>query len=153
MAKLGEIGLETANGTVKLPVYDTADFSNTPIVKVKTASGIGGFNLVDPTNSDATPVKVQTNSGIMAVATVGPVSTATVDATLNSQSATVHVFEDTSGDGTADNVETITVQDGSNIYNLSNISGSSGNEIWLEIELSNTNIEKTPEINSIALTL
>jgi hypothetical protein len=156
MAKIGEIGLETSSGTVKLPVYETADFSNAPILKVQTPSGTGGFNLVDPTNSDATPVKVQTSSGVKAVATVGPSGgskTATVDATLNSQSATVTVYEDTTGDGTADNTKQINVADGTNDYSLSNFSGGTGNNYWIDVELHNSNIEKTAEINSIQLSV
>lgn len=157
MAELGQIGLETSsNGTVKLPVYDTADFSNSPIIKVKTASGIGGLNLVDPSNSDASPVKVKTaNNGILAVSKTGPSTgpTATVDATLNSQSAEIIIFEDTSGDGTADNTETITVSSGTNTTSLSNIQGGTGNTYWVKTKLSNSNIEKTAEINSIELSV
>jgi len=153
MAKLGELGLNTASGTVKLPVYDKSDFSNSPVVKVQTASGVGGLNLVDPTNSDATPVKIKTSSGIKAVSKTGPSTgpSATVNATLNSQTAKITVFEDTTGNGVADNTETVNVQDGTNTTSLNNIAGGTDNTYWIQTSLSNSNTEKTAEINSIEL--
>jgi len=153
MAKLGELGLNTASGTVKLPVYDKSDFSNSPVVKVQTASGVGGLNLVDPTNSDATPVKIKTSSGIKAVSKTGPSTgpSATVNATLNSQTAKITVFEDKTGNGAADNTETITVNEGINTTSLNNLAGGTGNNYWIQTSLSNSNIEKTAEINSIEL--
>ena len=153
MTKLGEIGLNTPNGIVKLPIYDTSDFSSSPTVKVQTTSGIGGLNLVDPTNSDATPVKIQTSSGIKAVSKTGPSTgpNATINATLNNQTAQIIIFEDTTGDGTADNTEIISVSDGTTTSNLNNIAGGTGNNYWIQTELTNSNIEKTAEINSIEL--
>lgn len=154
MAQKGTIEIKTENNGVKqIPVFDPGDVTK-PIVRVKTETGEAALNLKNPSNAELDQLRIQTeNNGVLAVSTSTPVSTATADATLNSQSATLHVFEDTSGDGSADNVETVTVQDGSNTYKLSNITGGTGNTYWIEAELSNTNIEKTPEINSISLTV
>lgn len=73
------------------------------------------------------------------------------DATLNSQTVEVTVFEDTDGDGNANNTQTVTLSDGENGYSLSNLQLSSGNEYWLDIKLANSNIEKTPEVHYIEL--
>ncbi|QGA80303.1 hypothetical protein [Candidatus Nanohalobium constans] len=156
MGKIGEIGLKTSAGTpVKLPVYQLSDFSETPSLKIKVGSEIGGLNLVDPSNSDATPVKVKTANDILAISTTGPSTgpTATVDATLNSQTAEITIFEDTTGSGTADNTETITINDGTNTTTLSNIQGGTGNKYWIKTTLTNSNMEKTAEINSIELSV
>lgn len=77
----------------------------------------------------------------------------TVDATLNSQTVTLTVYEDTTGDGTPDNTETVTVLDGNNTYAVSNLALATGNDYWLDIDFSTSNVEQTAEINSIELTV
>jgi redox-regulated HSP33 family molecular chaperone len=71
--------------------------------------------------------------------------------TLNSQTAEVTVFEDTDSDGNAENTQKVTLSDGENGYTLSNLQLSTGNEYWSEVELTNSNIEKTAEIHYIEL--
>ena len=50
MAQIGTIKIRVDGSTTSIPVYDTADFSSGPIVKVKTGTDIGGINLVDPSD-------------------------------------------------------------------------------------------------------
>lgn len=78
------------------------------------------------------------------------ISTVTTDASLNNQSISITVYEDESGDGTADNSENISIGDGTNQYSLSNISGGVGNSYWIGIDMSST-VEKTPVLKSVSL--
>lgn len=150
MAKIGTIKIETGTGTKEVPVFDTSDVDK-DIVRVETESGTGALNLVDPAQAELDQLRIYTQSqGVMAVSTsVGGDLTAST--TLNGQTAEVTVYEDTTGDGTADNTETVTLDDGVNSYNLSNISGGSGNDYWLGVELTNSNIEETAKIDYIEL--
>jgi hypothetical protein len=151
MAKIGEIKIRTGSGTETVPVFSTADVDN-PIVKVHTEGETGALNLVDPTEADVPELKVHTSTyGTLAVSTSisgGLTATATV---TTDTTAKVTVHEDTTGDGVADNVETVTLQDGSNSYSLDSISGGSGNDYWLSVELTNSDIEKTAKIDSVKL--
>ena len=69
--------------------------------------------------------------------------------------AFVTVNEDTTGDGTADNSQTIPVLSGSNTYVFDQIRGyeGAGNDYSLTFELETDNDSKTPEIDSAELTL
>lgn len=78
------------------------------------------------------------------------VSTVTTDASLKGHSISLTVYEDTSGDGTADNTENINIGDGTNQYSLSNISGSIGSSYWVKINLSSS-IGGTPVMKSVGL--
>lgn len=150
MSKIGEIKIQTGGGTEAVPVFQTGDVDN-PIVKVRTDGETGALSLVDPTEADIPELKVQTeNNGVLAVSTSIGVDL-TASTTLNGQTAEVTVFEDTTGDGTADNTETVTLNDGVDSRSLSNLSGGSGNDYWLNVELSNSDIEETAKIDYIEL--
>jgi hypothetical protein len=150
VAKIGTIKIETGSGTKEVPVFETSDVDN-DILRVETDSGVGALNLVDPSQAELNQLRIHTeNQGVLAVGTsVGGDLTAST--TLNGQTAEVTVYEDTTGDGTADNIETVTLGDGVNSYNLSNISGGSGNDYWLGVNLTNSDIEKTAKIDYIEL--
>lgn len=155
MAQIGTLKIQTSSGTTEIPVYETSDVSN-DMLRVHTQSGTGAINLVDPSNAELNQLRIQTqNNGLLAVATSLDTSSGpslTTDATLNSQTLEITVYEDTDGDGQAENTETVTVSSsGANSHSLSNISGGSGNDYWLEINLSNSNIEKTAVLNSAEL--
>lgn len=78
------------------------------------------------------------------------VNTVTTYAILNGQSVSITVYEDASGDGTADNSENINIGNGTNQYSLSNINGNTGNSYWIAVNMSST-IEKTPILKSVSL--
>jgi hypothetical protein len=60
----------------------------------------------------------------------------TVDALVEGNATvTITVYEDTDQDGTAETTEQITVSNGTNTYSLSSISGGSGNDYWVEIDI------------------
>lgn len=73
---------------------------------------------------------------------------ATIDATLNSQSATVTAYEDTTGDGNADNQQSIPLRDGQGAYQFPALSGTASNDHWLRFDLSTTDDSTTPQVNS-----
>jgi len=75
----------------------------------------------------------------------------TTDVTLNGQSITATVYEDTDGDGTADNSETVDLTDGVTTYDLYLIEGGAGNDYWINFDLDTEAITATPQINSTTL--
>lgn len=77
--------------------------------------------------------------------------TLTADVALNGQSCDVVVYEDTNQDGSAENQDTITLQDGSNQYTVSGMDGGTGNDYWLDLKPATSASDTTPEINSITL--
>lgn len=156
MAQIGSIKVNTSTGIKDVPIFETSDV-NLPIVRVHTDQGTGALNLVDPANAELNQIQIQTqNNGKLAVSTTitssgtGGIET-TVAATLNGQSATLFLYEDTSGNGVADNVDSITVQDGTNTYATSKLSGDTGNDYWIELDLENPNIESTAVIDYVEL--
>lgn len=77
--------------------------------------------------------------------------TLTTTATVpTNTSLTVIVNEDTTGDGIADNVETVSVT-GSESYDLSNIAGEAGNEIWIQIHESGSPADGTPTLTDAVI--
>lgn len=78
--------------------------------------------------------------------------TLTIDATVpTNTSVEAIVYEDTDSDGTAENAVNQSISDGTNEYTLSGFDGSSGNDVWVEIVLDNSDITKTASVNSIEL--
>lgn len=156
MAQIGTVNIQTSSGVKEIPVFEPSDVEN-PVVRVQTSSGTGALNLVDPASADLPQVRIQTqNNGILAVKTT--LSTAgsgdlTVSTTLNGQSAEVTVLEDTTGNGTPDNTETVALQEGKNGYSLSNIEGGTGNEYWIQTEFENSDVERTAKIDFIELSV
>lgn len=76
-----------------------------------------------------------------------------IDATLNSGSATLIVYEDTNQDGVAENSQTYTVLDGNNSYNVDSLTGGSGNDYWFFLEAIPAGETSRIEINTIELTV
>lgn len=66
------------------------------------------------------------------------------DTTLNSQTIKIVVYEDTDGDGTAENAQYINLGNGTNNYQLDQLNGSTGNTIWLRTILDTTSLTSTP---------
>lgn len=61
-------------------------------------------------------------------------------------SGTVTVYEDTNGDGTADNSNSVSLSDSTTTYSLSGFDTSSGNDVWVELSFSNTGGLATAEL-------
>ncbi|MFB6192945.1 MAG: LamG domain-containing protein [Candidatus Nanohaloarchaea archaeon] len=81
-----------------------------------------------------------------------PVDEVTTDVVLNGQTVDLKVYEDTTGDGAADNTETVSVSNGTNTYTLNNLSGGSGNDYWVEWQIStSSDTAATPKANSVQL--
>ena len=57
---------------------------------------------------------------------------------LNGGSGTVTLFEDTDGDGTAENQNSTSLADGTTAYTLSGFSDVNANDIWLKVEVDNS---------------
>jgi hypothetical protein len=151
MVKKGSIKVETENGTEEIPVFETSDVDNSAW-RVQTETGTGAIRLVDPSNADIPAIKLQTNNGIKSVATSLKLTTSiSSDFTLNNQNAELTVYEDLTGNGTADNTETVQLQNGTTSYDLSNLQGGEGNTYWIQVNFDNPELEKTAEINQITL--
>lgn len=73
----------------------------------------------------------------------------TTTATLNGETVDVTVYEDTDGDGVADNQETVTIADGTNTYELTTLDGVSGNTLWAEAAISTTSVTTSPVVHAI----
>lgn len=76
----------------------------------------------------------------------------TTYATLNGQSIDLTVYEDTTGDGTADNQQTVAVKNGdAQTYELDNLSKLSGSTYWCKVAMSTSTPGTTPSIRSFGL--
>lgn len=92
-------------------------------------------------------VTADTDSGQVELET-----TATVPADTTVE---ITVFEDTSGDGTADRQQSAEIPDGTTTteYDLLQSTTAQGDELWLELSLSTNDDEVTPSVDSATLTL
>lgn len=59
------------------------------------------------------------------------------DVTLNGQTVTATVYEDTDGDGTAENQESWELDDGVYHYQLRTLTGGTGNDYWVNLDFQN----------------
>jgi len=75
----------------------------------------------------------------------------TTDVALNGGTVDVTVYEDTTGDGSANNQESVSVADGTNTYTLSNLNGGQGNDYWVGVTLDDADITSSPTVNSLSL--
>lgn len=155
MAKIGTVKVGTESGAEEVPVFEPSDVEN-PIVRVQTQGGTGVLNLVDPSSAELNQLRVQTeNNGTLAVSTSISMGTGgiqlTASTTLNGQAAALFIYEDTSGNGVADNTTSVQLQDGTNTYSLSDFTGEPGNDYWIELELENSNIEETAVIDYVEI--
>ena len=155
MAKIGTVKVGTETGKEEVPVFEPADVEN-PIVRVQTESGPGVLNLVDPSSAELNQLRVQTeNNGVLAVSTSISMGTGGIEltaaTTLNGQAAALFIYEDTSGNGVADNTTSVQLQDGTNTYSLSDFTGEPGSDYWIELELENSDIEETAVIDYVEI--
>lgn len=67
--------------------------------------------------------------------------------TLNGNTVQATVYEDTSGDGTADNQEQVTLSDGTNTVSLPSLTGGSSNTYWIQFDLSGDG-SSTPTVDA-----
>lgn len=74
----------------------------------------------------------------------------TTTATLNGNSISITVHEDTNQDGTSDNSETVNISDGTNTVTLNNLVGGAGNDYWLDITMTSDETS-TPTLDSAQL--
>lgn len=76
--------------------------------------------------------------------------TLTTTATVpTNTSIVITVYEDTDGDGVAENSADQSIAGGTNSYTLSGFNGSSGNDIWFEVEYGNTSITNAASVESV----
>lgn len=73
------------------------------------------------------------------------------DVTLNGETVDVTVYEDTDGDGTAENQASQSISDGSNSYTLSGFSGNKGSDWWLDIVPDTSASTSTPFVHSVSI--
>lgn len=69
MAQIGMIKLQTAGGTIKVPVYELSDFGSDvhDIIRVQTSNGVGAIPLVNPSDASHNYLRIQTqNHGVLA---------------------------------------------------------------------------------------
>lgn len=76
---------------------------------------------------------------------------ATVTANLNSQTADLTVYQDTTGDGNADNQETVSLNDGSNTYSLDTLQADSTDTYWIDVSLSTDDDSSTPTVDAVTI--
>lgn len=77
----------------------------------------------------------------------------TINAAVGSQRhIDISVYQDVTGDGTADNSATIQVDNGTNTYELNGFESVTGAHYWLEVEIWTDSISKTPELYSATVT-
>jgi hypothetical protein len=62
--QIGTVKIRATSGLLTLPVYQ---LQPTDIFRVRTASGTGSFELVNMTDPKASPLRVQTKSGVKSV--------------------------------------------------------------------------------------
>lgn len=62
--QIATVKIEASYGTIILPVYQTI---STDTFRIQTQHGLGGFWLVAITDPNASPLRVQTKTGVMAV--------------------------------------------------------------------------------------
>lgn len=85
----------------------------------------------------------------------GSVELATTAAIPTTETVEITVFEDSNGDGTADNSVTQTIDDGANTYTLSGFDTSSGNYVWWAGNwnpANGGNLLDAAEVDSVELT-
>jgi hypothetical protein len=71
--------------------------------------------------------------------------------TLNGGSITATIYQDTSGDGTANKQESVNLQDGTNSTTLTNLDGGSGTAVWIEFDIISGGEETTPDVDSASV--
>lgn len=82
-----------------------------------------------------------------------PDITLTADVTLNGETIDVTVYEDTDGDGTAENQATQSLSDGNNNYTLSGFSGNTGSDWWLDVVPDTSSSTSTPFVTLLEIEL
>lgn len=75
----------------------------------------------------------------------------TTSVSLNGGSITATVYEDTDGDGTAEQTESLDLSAGNTTHGLFFIDVDSGNDYWLDFTISGAGDESTPTVDSATL--
>lgn len=152
MAQIGTIRIETGAGPVDVPVFEQGDSGSTVIEawRVETPSGVGFVPLAPTADATNDFLRVETGQGTYGLHDSAQTAVqATVDTTLNSGTATIWFYEDTNQDGTADNVEEVSLSNGSNTYTLNSFSGGTGNDYWWYVSAEPSSETSRVEINSV----
>jgi hypothetical protein len=69
LVQVGTIGIQTSSGALSLPVYEpNALLNGRDQLRMQSPDGVGCFELVDVSDSLASPLRVQTSGGVKAVA-------------------------------------------------------------------------------------
>jgi len=158
MSQIGAIKVQTPNGTVQVPVYETGDSSSDvhELIKISTPSGTGFVPVAATDQSPAYPyLKVNTeNHGILAFHDSASLSGGLeITTTLNDDAAQITFYEDTTGNGEPDNQETFIVTDGKDTFNDSSFDLSQGNQVWWSIKLleDDSNIETSGHVERVKI--
>lgn len=107
---------------------------------------VGGSAVVAP--SFATVVQGATSSGNIEIKTTSTIP--------SPSSIGITVYEDLDGNGTTDNQQLETIPDGTDqITQYDGLEGteSSGHKYWMDIDLSTDDHSKTPELDTMTITL
>jgi hypothetical protein len=88
-----------------------------------------------------------TSSGFVEIESVSTLPTNT--------SIQITVLEDTNGDGTSNRQQSVTLSGGTETFELDLLDSTvaSGNTLWLSVELSTTDENTTPELDTVTVTL
>jgi hypothetical protein len=140
----------TAENTETLVLKDGTNDYQFPSAVGDTANDYWlEFDLITEDNSvtpDIDTVTVDPNPG------TGD-SDLTATATLNGQLARATIYEDTDGDGTAENQITTALPDGTNTFTVFNLSGDNTNDHWVDVDILTFDTSQTATVDELSLTL
>lgn len=72
-----------------------------------------------------------------------------ITCTLNSGSIDVTLYHDSTGDGNSDESETLSLSDGTNVYDFSTITVNTGDDYWVGVDVTANSTTSTPTVSSI----
>jgi hypothetical protein len=101
MTQIGTLKIETAEGTVEVPVFEESDVEN-PFLRVETENGTGVINAVDPSRAELPQLRVNTSTGVKAFSTSAgsPVASESLMLWYNFESSGAEDQSGTGNDGT-----------------------------------------------------
>lgn len=151
----GTIKLRTGSGTVDVPVFNTGSSGSNvyEFLRVHTPSGTGYIPATNTSDAAHNYLRIHTEShGTLAIHDSAATLSISTDSTLDGEDVTLKVFEDTDGDGTAENEESFTLSGGSETFSPSNLALSSGNVVWWYLEADDSDVTNAAEISDVMVT-
>lgn len=139
MAQLGTKKIETPTGPVSLPIFEVADAGSSvyTMYRQETAGGTGFVPMVDPADAAFPYFRVQTqNHGVLAAHNEASLVFTSVTSTLSGDTAKLTLYEDTSGDGSADYQETYSLSGGTEPLDISSFPQGASSTWWWSVEFT-----------------